>query len=161
MWVQPLGQEDPCKEEMATHSSIPVWRIPWTEESGGLQSMGVTTSQTWLSDWPPPCIQKMILEHVIHFGESNELSCIFGVFSLQRMHFYTLSTSQFGQAPFKDLAQRALHSVVTSKCLVTWKPFSVNILFLTEWHGFRALGHMKCFVTHICCCPQGPPAQVL
>ena len=39
-WVQSLGQEDPLEEEMATHSSIPAWRIPWTEEPGGLQSMG-------------------------------------------------------------------------------------------------------------------------
>ena len=38
--VQSLGQEDPLEEEMATHSSILVWRIPWTEEPGGLQSMG-------------------------------------------------------------------------------------------------------------------------
>ena len=35
-----LGQEDPLEKEMATHSSILAWRIPWTEESGGLQSMG-------------------------------------------------------------------------------------------------------------------------
>ena len=34
------GREDPLEEEMATHSSILVWRIPWTEEPGGLQSMG-------------------------------------------------------------------------------------------------------------------------
>ena len=34
------GQEDALKEEMATHSSILAWKIPWTEESGGLQSMG-------------------------------------------------------------------------------------------------------------------------
>ena len=39
-WVWSLGCEDPLEEEMATHSSILVWRIPWTEESGGLQSMG-------------------------------------------------------------------------------------------------------------------------
>ena len=38
--VQSLGQEGPLKEEMATHSSILAWRISWTEESGGLQSMG-------------------------------------------------------------------------------------------------------------------------
>ena len=35
-WVQSLGQEDPLEEEMATHSSILAWRIPWTEEPGGL-----------------------------------------------------------------------------------------------------------------------------
>ena len=39
-WVQSLGQEDLLEKEMATHSSILVWKIPWTEEPGGLQSMG-------------------------------------------------------------------------------------------------------------------------
>ena len=38
--VRSLGQEDPLEEGMATHSSILAWRIPWTEEPGGLQSMG-------------------------------------------------------------------------------------------------------------------------
>ena len=38
--VQSLGQEDPLEKEMATHSSVLSWRIPWTEEPGGLQSMG-------------------------------------------------------------------------------------------------------------------------
>ena len=41
MQVQSLGQEDALEEEMATHSSIFAWRIPWTEEPGGLQSMGL------------------------------------------------------------------------------------------------------------------------
>ena len=40
IWVWSLGQEDPMEKEMATHSSILAWRIPWTEEPGGLQSMG-------------------------------------------------------------------------------------------------------------------------
>ena len=35
-WVQSLGQEDPLETEMATHSSILAWKIPWTEETGGL-----------------------------------------------------------------------------------------------------------------------------
>ena len=39
MQVRSLGQEDPLEEGMATHSSILAWRIPWTEELGGLQSM--------------------------------------------------------------------------------------------------------------------------
>ena len=38
-WVQSLSQEDPLEKGMATHSSILAWRIPWTEESSGLQSM--------------------------------------------------------------------------------------------------------------------------
>ena len=40
-WVQSLGQEDPLEQGMATHSSIPAWRIPWTEKPGRLQSMGL------------------------------------------------------------------------------------------------------------------------
>ena len=40
MHVQALGRKDPLEEEMATRSSILAWRIPWTEEPGGLQSMG-------------------------------------------------------------------------------------------------------------------------
>ena len=39
-WVRSLGQEDPLEKEMATHSSILAWKIPWTEEPGRLQSMG-------------------------------------------------------------------------------------------------------------------------
>ena len=37
-WVRSLGWEDSLEKEMATHTSIPAWRIPWTEEPGGLQS---------------------------------------------------------------------------------------------------------------------------
>ena len=39
IWVRSLGQEDPLEKGMATHSSILAWRIPWTEELGGLQSI--------------------------------------------------------------------------------------------------------------------------
>ena len=41
-----LGQEDPLEKAMATHSSILVWKIPWTEEPGGIQSMGSQESDT-------------------------------------------------------------------------------------------------------------------
>ena len=40
-WVPSLGREDPLEKGMATHSSILAWRIPWTEELGGLHSMGL------------------------------------------------------------------------------------------------------------------------
>ena len=46
MQVQSLGQEDPLEMETAPHSRILAWRIPWTEKPGGLQSMGVTESDT-------------------------------------------------------------------------------------------------------------------
>ena len=45
-WVQSLGQEDPLEKEMATHSSVLAWKISWTEEPGGLQSMMLQGSDT-------------------------------------------------------------------------------------------------------------------
>ena len=50
-WIGSLGWEDPLEEGVATHSSILAWRIPWTEEPGGLQSVGSQESDTpeWLS----------------------------------------------------------------------------------------------------------------
>ena len=45
-WVQSLDQEDPLEKEMAPHSSTLAWRIPWTEEPGGLQSTGCKESDT-------------------------------------------------------------------------------------------------------------------
>ena len=46
IWVQSLGSEDPLEKEMATHSSILVCEIPWTEEPGRLQTMGLQESDT-------------------------------------------------------------------------------------------------------------------
>ena len=50
-WIQFMGQEDPLEKEMATHSSIIAWKIPWTEEPGELQSMGSQVSD--LATKPP------------------------------------------------------------------------------------------------------------
>ena len=49
-WVPSMGWEDSLEKGMGAHSNILAWRIPWTEEPGGLQSMGVTKSWTQLSD---------------------------------------------------------------------------------------------------------------
>jgi len=46
MQVQSLGREDPLEKEMSTHSSILAWKILWTKEPGGLQSMGLQKSRT-------------------------------------------------------------------------------------------------------------------
>ena len=51
--VQFLGLEDPLEKKMATHSSIRAWRIPWTEESGRSQSMGLQESDTTVTEPPP------------------------------------------------------------------------------------------------------------
>ena len=49
--VRPLDWEDPLEKEMKTHSSTLAWKIPWTEEPGRLQSIGVAKSQTRLNDF--------------------------------------------------------------------------------------------------------------
>ena len=49
-WVRSLGQEDTLEKGMAAHYSVLAWRIPWTGEPSGLQSMGVTKSWTRLSN---------------------------------------------------------------------------------------------------------------
>ena len=54
MWVRSLGQEDPLEEGMATHCSIIVWRIPWTQEPDRLHS--VAKSQTRLKSDPDACM---------------------------------------------------------------------------------------------------------
>ena len=48
--VQSLGWKEPLEKEIATHSSILAWEIPWTEKPGGLQSMGVSNNWTQMSD---------------------------------------------------------------------------------------------------------------
>ena len=58
MQVLSLGQEDPLEEGMASHSSILAWRIPWTEDPGGLQSIGLqkldmTEVTSWRRQWHP------------------------------------------------------------------------------------------------------------
>ena len=50
MWVWPLGWKDPLEKKVTTWSSIPVWKIPWTEEPGGLQSRGQKELDT--TEWP-------------------------------------------------------------------------------------------------------------
>ena len=50
IWVQSLGWEEPLEKGMTTHASVRVSEIPWTEEPGGLQSVG-SQSRAWLSDY--------------------------------------------------------------------------------------------------------------
>ena len=59
-WVWSLGQEDPLEEEMATHSSVLAWKIPWTEEPGRLYlAHGLAKSWTWLSMHTHKGVQKV------------------------------------------------------------------------------------------------------
>ena len=79
MQVQSLGQEDPL-EEMATHSSILAWRIPWTEEPGRLQSMGL---QRVGHDW--------------QLNNNNITTCVHNPAELSRFHSQSVLAG-WGQA---------------------------------------------------------------
>ena len=63
-WVQSLGREDPLEKEVATHSSILAWRIPWTDH-------GVTKSRTQLSDQHSLCISCVTLGKSVNLSESQ------------------------------------------------------------------------------------------
>ena len=63
-WVLSLGLEDPLEKEMATHSNILAWEIPWTEEPGGLQSAG---SQRVRHNWKHTELQQLYADTVMLF----------------------------------------------------------------------------------------------
>ena len=88
-WVRSLGREDPLEKEMATHSSVLAWRIPWMEEPGGLQSTGRKESDSteWLHFHFHHLLLKIILPPSTCFCNSvkNNLAilyeavCFFGI----------------------------------------------------------------------------------
>ena len=65
-WVRFLGWEDPLEKEMAIHSSTLAWKIPWTEEPGGLQSMGSQRVGHDLATKPPP--PQVYLSNLLYEG---------------------------------------------------------------------------------------------
>ena len=85
MWVPSLGREDPLEKEMATFSSTLAWRIPWTEEPGGLQSMGsqesdMTERLNNENNTPPPhplhTHSRMKFFHLQHHGWTRRALCL-------------------------------------------------------------------------------------
>ena len=68
MWVRSLGQEDPLEEGVATHSSILAWRMPWTEEPGGLQSIGL---QRVRHNW-----SNLARVHYSHYKKRSRFLCL-------------------------------------------------------------------------------------
>ena len=69
-WIQPLNQEYPLEEDMATHSIILVWRIPWTEEPGGLQSKGAQKDTTGATYHTPTHPKNSVNWHVLEIKRS-------------------------------------------------------------------------------------------
>ena len=74
--VQSPGQEDPLEEDMATHSSTLAWRIPWTEEPGGLQSMG---SQRVGHDWSSLAHMHVKMNKTLPFAREGRIFQVTGI----------------------------------------------------------------------------------
>ena len=92
-WVRSLGQEDPLEKEMATHSSILAWRIPWTKELGELQSIGRKVSDTTERlhfHFHFPCTLLLLL-----FPPFSNLSLNISPFMLILKDIFLLSHSQY------------------------------------------------------------------
>ena len=78
-WVPSLGGEEPLEKEMATHSSILAWKIPWTKEPGGLQSMGLQRIE---HNWATKHILKgmsKLVDLVDTVFRYHVIFCIFGI----------------------------------------------------------------------------------
>ena len=65
IWAQSLGWEDPLEKQLATHSSILAWGIPWTEEPGGLQSMGWLGVRHDYSNYMHTCMPSVSLTYYV------------------------------------------------------------------------------------------------
>ena len=129
-WVWSLGWEDPLEKEMATYSNILAWKIPWTEEHGGLQSIG---SQEVRHNWA--CTQtsvSMILK-------LKSLEVILGPFApalkLQNsIKFRTINTSIFRSIPKNSFSQTACRWGMKKKqCPPKENPYFLNS------HGYEVL----------------------
>ena len=121
-WVLCLGWEDPLEKGMATHSSILVWRIPWTEEPGGLQFHRVAKSRTRLSDFIYSLIPKyhknffLIYAYISH-QETNLLnnsldysppgSSVHGIFQARILEWVAIFLSRGSSQP-RDRTQVSL-----------------------------------------------------
>ena len=121
-WVRSLGWEDPLEKEMATHCSILAGKIPWTEEPGGLQSMG---SQRVRRDWVSS----------LHF--TSFLQGHFMGLDKCKWHKSTMIFNSILQSSFTDLkifCALCIHPSPT-QTLATTNLFTVSIVFFfPEWH---------------------------
>ena len=97
MWVWSLGQEDPLKEEMATHFSIRAWKIPWTEEPGGLQSMGPQrVGRDWACTWIKHSKNNfVVLSDQIWIGTHKQVNMTKFITHCQMYTLSTLSSMKF------------------------------------------------------------------
>ena len=131
--VRSLGREDPLEKEVAAHSSTLAWKIPWTEESGRLQSMG---SQRVGHDWATslslsldrPAWEGSNLGILINFQISVNLSCQIKNWCLEILLF-----QQISQISWEDLSPSAPPSSSLSPLLFFYHQKMIYISYPTIW----------------------------
>ena len=96
--VQFLGGEDPLEEEMATHSSILAWRIPWREEPGGLQFVG---SQRVRQRWA--CMSMHLPDHLLNFPLASQM--LAGTVLIWRFHWQEVAGGLLTQLAVDSVCQ--------------------------------------------------------
>ena len=122
-WVRSLSQEDPLEKEIATHSSIRAWRIPWMEEPGGLQSMG---SQRVGHDWVTSLHFHFLCQRSAAFIYMDLfLSSLFC--SINYLCIFLVILSYLDHCSFMQLHSKTWSSVVSVICFSF--AFSINLLF--------------------------------
>ena len=82
--VRSLGREDPTEEGMATHSSILSWKIPWTEEPGGLRFMGSQKLRHYLVTKPPPPYVPNDVDDNVH----RNIACIVAILETMQLYIH-------------------------------------------------------------------------
>ena len=131
-WVRSLGREDPLEEDTATHSSILAWRIPWREEPGGLQSMGL---QRVGYDLATKQQQPVILDSLVFcFGS---VSLVFLELFLQWSLVAYWALTDLGSSSFSVLSLpfHTVHGVLNTRILKWFAiPFSTGPCFVRTLH---------------------------
>ena len=145
-WLQSLGQEDPLEKGMATHSGILAWRIPWTEELGGLQSMG-SQSQTRMNHerfrfshvrgfwrraccwwYVPPCLSSPVAD--------EQMFPDFNVFMYITFFFFLAFCVLFKKSLFTPEGRKAgTHIMLKNESCLACKPPLTNWVLCVMWCG--------------------------
>ena len=134
-WVRSLGWEDPLEKGMATHSSILAWKIPWTEEPGGLQSMG---SQSVGHDW----VTQHSAQHMEGYSNiTHESTCIIYIYLY--MHKLGFPCEVSGKESSCQCRRHKRHRFNPwVRKIHCWRAWQLTPVFLPgEFHGQRSLGH--------------------